>query len=122
MVRRIIVADPDAPTRNLVHLTFGDDGWEVADATTVEALVAAVADGVPDVLVLDVGLPAHGGLAAAAALRRLEVTAGVKILLVTDLASPVPPQALEEAAIDGVLSRPFGTFDLLDAVEGLLAA
>lgn len=117
---RVLVADSDEPTRNLVHLTFSGPGWEVSEADSVEAVVHALSAGVPHVLVLDADLPTIGGLAAARALRQQPQTAAVGILLVTDLTHPVSAGDLAESQVDAVIERPFGSFDLFEAVEELL--
>jgi DNA-binding response OmpR family regulator len=119
-VTRVLVADGDEPTRNLVQLTFAGPDWQVAEAADVEGLVRAVAAGVPHVILIDADLPHVGGLAAARALRQQPATAGASVLLLTDLTRPVAPGDLAESQVDAVLERPFGSFDLFEAVEELL--
>lgn len=120
-ITRVLVADGDEPTRNLVHLAFASDGWQVRDAASADQVVRAMGAGVPDLLVLDADLPHVGGLATARALRQQPQTAALRILLLTDLARPVDAQDLTDAQVDAVLERPFGAFDLFEAVEELLA-
>ena len=119
-VRRVVVADADAPMRNLVHLTLAGESWSVRDAVDAASTVRAVAAEVPDVLVLDADLPEVGGLATARALRQQPQTAGIGVVLLTDLTRPVSAGDLAEARIDVVLERPFGSFELLEAVEEAL--
>lgn len=119
-IRRVVVADADAPTRNLVHLTFAGDGWSVRDAVDAASTVRTVAAEVPDVLVLDADLPEVGGLATARALRQQPQTARIGVVLLADLARPVSAGDLAEARVDVVLERPFGSFELLEAVEEAL--
>lgn len=120
-VTDVLVADGDEPTRNLVHLAFAGPGWQVREAAAVDQVVRALGNRIPHLLVLDADLPHVGGLAAARALRQQPQTAGVRILLVTDLARPVDTQDLTDAQVDAVLERPFGAFDLFEAAEELLA-
>ena len=77
---------------------------------------------VPEVLVVDADLPTVGGLATARALRQQPQTAGIGVVLLTDLARPVSAGDLAEARIDVVLERPFGAFALLEAVEEALGS
>lgn len=120
-VTRVVVADADAPTRNLVHLTLAGEGWSVREAIDAGGTVRAVAAEVPDVLVMDADLPEVGGLATARALRQQSQTAGIRVVLLADLARPVSAGDLAEAQVDVVLERPFGSFALLEAVEQALA-
>lgn len=121
-VTRVVVADADAPTRNLVHLTLGGDGWSVRDATDAGAAVRAVAAEIPDVLVLDADLPEAGGLATARALRHQPRTAAIRVVLLADVTRPVPADDLAATGVDVVLERPFGAVELLEAVEQALVA
>lgn len=120
-VIRVLVADADEPTRNLVHLTFAGPTWQVREVGDVEETVRTIAEGVPDVLIIDADLPEVGGLAAARALRHQPATAGIAVLLLTDLTRPVGAGDLAEAQVDAVLERPFGSYALLEAVEQVLA-
>lgn len=121
-VTRLVVADADAPTRNLVHLTFAGPGWQVREAADAASTIRAVGAEVPDVLVVDADLPAVGGLATARALRQQPQTVAIAVVLLTDLARPVSAGDMAEAAIDVVLERPFGAFALLEAVEQALGS
>ena len=121
-VTRVVVADADAPTRNLVHLTLNGPSWAVRDAVDATSTVRTVAAEVPEVLVVDADLPTVGGLATARALRQQPQTAHVGVVLLTDLERPVSAGDLAEARVDVVLERPFGSFALLEAVEQALAA
>lgn len=113
---RVVVADGDAPTRNLVQLVLAGERWHVREAADASAAVRAVAAEVPDVLVVDVDLPGAGGPATVRALRRQPATAGIGVVLLTDVAGP-RPDAATRADVAVVLERPFGAFALLDAVE-----
>lgn len=119
-VTRVLVADSDEPTRNLVHLTFHGPTWSVVGAHSTDELVRALASSVPDVLVIDADLPQAGGLATTRALRGHPRTAEVRVLLVADLSRPVAADDLAAAEVDAVIERPFGAFELYEAVEELL--
>ena len=119
MARRVLVADADDATRNLVHLTL--QGWDVVEATSMTSALHAVEDRRPDLLLLDAELPERGGAAFGRLLRSRPETATLPVLLLTDLSRPVPESDLAVIDPDGVLPRPFGTFALWDAIEGLLA-
>lgn len=119
---RVVVADADAPTRNLVQLTLAGAAWSVREATDAATTVRTVASEVPHVLVVDADLPEVGGLATARALRQQPQTAGIGVVLLADLRRPVSAGDLAEARVDVVLHRPFGSFELLEAVEEAIAS
>lgn len=113
---RVVVADGDGPTRNLVRLVLAGERWSVREAADASSAVRTVAAEVPDVLVVDVDLPGAGGLATARALRRQPATAGIAVVLLTDARRPIAIEDVD-AEVAVVLQRPFGAFALLDAVE-----
>lgn len=120
-VVRVVVADADDHTRNLVHLAFASQAWSVREAVDAAGAVRVIAAEVPEVLVIDVDLPTAGGVATARALRAQAQTASVGVLM---LVGPTNvPDAASLAEVDAhVLARPFDAFDLLAGVEGVLAA
>lgn len=58
---RILVADDDAAMRSLVSDELEEDGYGVTQVADGEALLCAVREGAPDVVVTDLRMP-HGGL------------------------------------------------------------
>lgn len=120
-VVRLVVADADEDTRNLVHLTFAGPRWLVREAADAAGAVRTIAAEVPEVLVVDADLPTAGGLATVRALRGQPQTASIGALLLVDPAHRPDADGLEQVGAH-VLERPFDVFALLDAVERLLAS
>lgn len=119
-VTRVVVADPDEDTRNLVHLTFASEHWSVGEAVDAPATIRLVAAGVPDVLVVDADLPGGGGGATARVLRSQPTTAGIGIIVLTGAGDTAPDEGTAEEHADAILERPFDGFALLDVVEQVL--
>ncbi len=120
-VVRVVVADADEDTRNLVHLAFASHDWAVREALDAAGAVRVIAAEVPEVLVIDADLPTAGGLGTARALRHQPQTAAVGILLLVEPAHDLDPEALAQVGAH-VLERPFDAFGLLAAVERVLAS
>lgn len=79
--RKVLIADGDAAACRRIALAFLEAGWSVTTATTaVEALEQAIAD-VPDLAVLNVGLPDLPGNLAATRLAQMPRTSGVEVVL-----------------------------------------
>ena len=119
---RVLVASADETVRNLVWIALAGGNYDVTEVADATAAIRAVASAVPAVAILDQALPDVGGLAAARALHGQDATAGIRVVLLGDLADPVPGERLQAAGVDAVVLRPFDAFGLLDAVEGQLAA
>ena len=62
MSASVLVVDDDGSIRRMLERTLAADGYVVAGASDGGAALAAVERAVPDLLVLDVGLPGVDGL------------------------------------------------------------
>ena len=65
----ILVVDDDAPIRRMLDRTLAAEGYAVEVAADGGAALAAVERSVPDLVVLDVGLPGLDGIAVCRRLR-----------------------------------------------------
>jgi DNA-binding response OmpR family regulator len=110
MPRALIVED-DPSLRLLARVNLELDGFEVVEAATVAEADAAVAEGAPDVVLLDVHL---GRSDTSALLERLR-GAGIPVAIVT---GPADLEQLEGTA-DAVLGKPFAPEDLVDTARRL---
>ena len=100
-----LVVDDDPALRMLIRVNLELEGFEVAEAATVEAAEAAARDLRPDVVLLDVHL---GGEHTLGLLGRLRGD-GIPVALVT---GSVDVEEYRESA-DAVLSKPFAPDDLV---------
>jgi two-component system OmpR family response regulator len=79
-MRRALVVDDEANVGYLVSMALRLDGWTVRVSETGREALAAVAEFVPDVIVLDVMLADADGFAICEQLRRRAVAAPVIFL------------------------------------------
>jgi DNA-binding response OmpR family regulator len=117
---RVLVADDEEDIRLLVGLAVRRAGCTV---------VAAVADGAqaldaarverPDLVVLDVSMPAATGLEVCEALRADPATAGCRVLLLSAGASPDEVTRGLAAGADAYLPKPFSVAGLVAQVRAL---
>lgn len=118
--RRILVADDDRPTLEAVRVRLEAAGFEVHRATDGYQAVAIAAHEPPDLVVLDVGMPAGDGFSVHDRLRRLPELSKVPIIYMTG----TPPEEIDRRAIrDGafaVLHKPFRGVDLVDECRAAL--
>lgn len=119
-VTRVVVADPDEDTRNLVQLAFASANWSVREAVDAATTVRLVAAEVPAVLIVDVDLPGGGGHATARVLRSQPRTAGIGVVVLTRAGGGATDGSLADGAVDGVLERPLDAFTLFAMVEQVL--
>ncbi|HPC83636.1 MAG TPA: response regulator transcription factor [Thermoanaerobaculaceae bacterium] len=114
----ILVVEDDRALREGLALNFGLRGYRVVTAADGAAGLAAAFDARPDLVVLDLMLPALDGLEILAALREREVDVPVLILSARGrVADKVRGLGL---GADDYLAKPFELPELLARVEALL--
>lgn len=119
MAVRVAVAEDEALIRlDLVEM-LQDAGYEVVgQAATGEAAVDLVRRLTPDVLLLDVRMPAMDGLSAAEAIATEQPCA---IVMLTAFSDPELINRATEAGVTGYLVKPVSAADLIPAIEVALA-
>ncbi len=108
---RALVVDDDSALRMLSRVNLELEGFEVAEASTIDDADASVRDVRPDVVLLDVHL---GGQETHDLLARLRA-AGIPVALVT---GSVDADELRGAA-DGILTKPFSPQALVELARSL---
>jgi two-component system response regulator MprA len=117
-VGAILVVDDDAPIRRMLERTLVAEGYEVAVAVDGGAALAAIERSVPDLLVLDVGLPGVDGLAVCRRARANGLATPILLLTARDAVSDRVDGL--DAGADDYLVKPFATEELLARVRALL--
>jgi ribonuclease P protein subunit RPR2 len=115
---QVLIVDDDADLRMLLRTTFEIIDIEVHEADSVQAAEASIAARIPDVLVLDVGLPDRDGLELCRRLRASAETAQLPIVLLTGLAELTESEA-QAAGANALLRKPFSPLELLSTIERL---
>jgi DNA-binding NtrC family response regulator len=109
-----LIVDDEAGVREVLSRWLAVDGYEVREADTAEAALAAMAAACADVVLCDVEMPGQGGLWLAAQLRdRYPMSA---MVLATALDS-VPPATSLQSGIVEYLVKPFDRAHVASAVE-----
>ena len=116
---RILVVDDHAIVRTGLRRLLKDRNVEIAEATSGEEALAALRPPLPDLVVLDLNLPALGGLEL---LRRmLRLHPGLRILVFSQHAEAIYAAKALEAGARGFVSKNALPEELLDAIEAVLA-
>ncbi len=114
---RILIVDDDADIRDMLREYLTSHGFEVREADGGKALRAAVAEHVPDVVLLDIGLPGEDGLTLA---RFLRERYNLGIIMVTAAGEVVERIVGLELGADDYISKPFDPRELLARVKSVL--
>lgn len=119
--RTILVVDDQDELRLLISLSLQPLG-RIVEAANAEQALARFAEERPALVMLDVWLgPGPSGLELCAELRRDPRNAATRIVLLSACGQQSDIAAGMAAGADLYLVKPFSPFELLDAVNGLLA-
>ncbi|RAG86437.1 DNA-binding response regulator [Streptacidiphilus pinicola] len=113
----IVVCEDDAAVRDVLRRALEHDGHTVSGAATADSLLRHL-EPVPDLVVLDLGLPDANGRDVCLALRARGVDAPV--LMLTALDGMHHKVGGFEAGADDYMTKPFDVPELLVRVRALL--
>lgn len=114
----LLLVEDDEPLRHILAIQLRGRGYEVDEAASAEAAVAALAGGLrPALVLLDLNLPGDTGWDLIRGPRLAE--AGSPPVVITS-AVTVDPRRLTEHAVAGYLPKPFAVETLFATIERLL--
>jgi two-component system OmpR family response regulator len=116
---RVLIIDDDRPTRSLVEVLLGDEGFEVASVAVATEALAAIEANPPDVVLLDIMMPEISGFGLMAEIRdRVDVPI---IFLSAKGGEADRARGLRLGADDYVV-KPFSNDDLIARIRALAGA
>lgn len=114
---QVLVVDDDAEVRQLLEDYLGGHGCQVSSCADSAALRQALQQGLPDLVLLDVGLPGEDGLSLARYLREHH---DLPVIMISGAGSPLERTIGLEVGADDYLSKPFDPRELLARVKSVL--
>jgi len=118
---KVLIIDDDADIRSIVRLSLSRlGGMEVVEAASGAEGVRKAQDEKPDVILLDMMMPAMDGSATLAALRSQPATAMTPVIFLTAKAMRAEIERLRALGAAGVLIKPFDPRALPGEVRALL--
>ncbi len=116
--RRLLVIDDDRKIAQAVAVRLKAAGYDVRIAHDGDAGLTAVAEQLPDAIVLDLRMPIRDGLSVLHALRAQEETADVPVVVLS--ASAVDKNSALHAGAQYFLPKPHDSKLLLASIESAL--
>ncbi len=118
---KVLVIDDDEDICELVVFKLSRSGFEVHTESDGESGLAAAADLLPDVVLLDWMMPKLNGIEVCRRLRADPRTAGIPVILLTAKAQEGDVRRAFAAGGDDYIAKPFSPRELVSRVEALLA-
>ena len=117
MPERVLIVEDDREVREAVADYLASHGYDCAQAADGKAMRVALAEGAPDLVLLDLRLPGEDGLSLA---RWLRDNHSVAIIMVTAAGDVVDRVVGLEVGADDYLGKPFDLRELLARVKSVL--
>jgi signal transduction histidine kinase/ActR/RegA family two-component response regulator len=118
---RVLVVDDNNDARSTLTDALALLGYEVRSEADGPAAISVAAEFVPDVVLLDIGLPVMDGYEVAEQLRAMPATASVRLVAVTGYGQRSDRERSERCGFDAHLVKPVVLDELAQLLESLCA-
>jgi two-component system KDP operon response regulator KdpE len=111
---RILVVEDDRPIRRFLEAALADAGYEVVEAETGRMGLTQMLARIPDLVILDLGLPDMDGMEIVAQVREWSQ---VPIIILSARGREDDKVQALNAGVDDYLTKPFGVPELLARIR-----
>ncbi|PYP47638.1 MAG: two-component system response regulator [Gemmatimonadetes bacterium] len=118
--QKILVIEDDPVARADLEARLAANGYTVARAADAASALTVVNRERPDLILLDLGLPAGDGFLVLERLSKIETLAAIPVLVVTGRSDPETRKRVAAMGIASLLVKPVGTEALLGAIRSAL--
>jgi CheY-like chemotaxis protein len=122
MGRTVLLVEDSAEIRNAFTILLEDAGYTVLGAGTGEDALHLAADRMPDLVLLDMGLPDMTGLDVVRRIKASEDTAGIVVVAVTGRDEDSDRKACLAAGCAAYLVKPVNTKTLVRDLPGFMGS
>ncbi len=120
MAPRILIVDDEPNIVISLEYLMKREGWETAVAVDGEAALAALENGRPDLVILDVMLPRMDGFEVCRRIRADPRWQDLRILMLTAKGRDTEVEKGLGLGADAYVTKPFSTKDLVARIRSLL--
>jgi CheY-like chemotaxis protein len=120
-MKTVLLVDDDNTILLGVGVRLKSMGYVIYTAKDAVSAVSAVVKNHPDVVVLDVSLPAGDGFLVAERLQKLVGSAATPIIFITASVNPTLRERAMKLGAASFLQKPFDATALADAIEASLS-
>lgn len=121
MLKKVLVIDDDPIARQILNAVLRNSNAEVLMAADALAAVSLAQKHKPDLIILDLGLPAGGGHSVLKRLQMFPALSGIPVLVISGLdRAENEPLALAAGAV-AYIEKPASPEQLTAAIEPFLA-
>ncbi len=116
----IFCVEDDAGIRDLMIYTLNASGFQAVGFGSAKELYAALADSVPELVMLDIMLPGEDGISILKRLKADPRTADVPVIMATAKGNEYDKVIGLDLGADDYLAKPFGMMEMASRVRAVL--
>lgn len=120
-MKSVLLIDDDSTTLLSIGVRLKSMGYAVHTAKDAVSAISTVRKVNPDVVVVDISLPAGDGFIVADRLQKLVSTAATPIIFITASEKPGLRERAMKSGAAAFLQKPFEATELADAIETALS-
>ncbi len=117
---KVLIVDDDMDWVKVLAMRLRQGGFEVVAATDAYQGVALAHKESPDCIILDISMPAGGGMTALRNVRMTLPGQMTPVIVVSGVGEPETRRALQEAGVKTFLSKPCKAEDVVEAIRKAL--
>ncbi|HET9032219.1 MAG TPA: phosphate regulon transcriptional regulator PhoB [Dokdonella sp.] len=120
MQKHILIVEDEPAIRDMVAFALRKAGMQAIHAADVRAAQTAIAERVPDLILLDWMLPGTSGIEFARRLRREELTRDTPVIMLTARGEEADRVNGLDAGVDDYVVKPFSARELIARIRAVL--
>jgi two-component system cell cycle response regulator DivK len=120
-VATVLVIEDNPANMTLAVFLLQSAGHTVLSATDAEAGLTLARDEQPNLILMDIQLPAMDGLEATALLKGADATRAIPVIALTALAMKGDEERIRAAGCDGYIAKPMRYQEFLSAITAQLS-
>lgn len=121
MAKKILVVDDEPQIVRLLSQRLKASGYDTYGANDGYQCLKVTKEVKPDLILLDIKMPAGGGIQAFNNLRSSIYTQNIPIIFITAYPGPEVEKQVKELGADGFFAKPFNSAELLEKIEALIS-
>ncbi|WP_235830098.1 response regulator transcription factor [Algihabitans albus] len=117
MAQSVLLVEDEDSIATALEFLMQREGYLIRRVTTGPAALDAIAEEVPDLVLLDISLPGASGYEVCQKIRLDPALSSVKILMMTATGGAIPRRKSLDMGADGFITKPFSVAALIDEVR-----
>lgn len=118
----ILLVEDDPLLRHAFRLLLEDAGYTVHEAGTAADAIAQASDCIPDLVLLDMGLPDRPGIEVARHLTSTPATSAIRVVALTGRAGTIERDACLAAGCSHFLTKPIEPRELIRRLPEMIGS